>query len=45
MSIVHTVVTIDSLIEERDSLRRKVNQLRGELAHLRAQLSWMAYRS
>ena len=31
-------------IEERDALRRKVNQLQGELDGLRARLSWRAYR-
>ena len=42
--IAATQYLLDDAIEERDALRRKVNQLQGELAGLRAQLSWRAYR-
>jgi hypothetical protein len=42
--IAATQYLLDDAIEERDTLRRKVHQLEGELAGLRAQLSWRAYR-
>ena len=35
---------LDDAIEERDTLRRRVHQLEGELAGLHARLSWRAYR-
>lgn len=41
--IAATQYLLDDAIEERDTLLRKVHQLEGELASLRAQLSWRAY--
>lgn len=42
--IAATQWLLDDAIEERDALRRKVNQLQGELDGLRSRLSWRAYR-
>lgn len=42
--IAATQYLLDAAIEERDALLRKVHQLEGDLAGLRAQLSWMVYR-
>ena len=39
-----TQFLLDDAIEERDTLRRRVHQLEGELAGLHARLSWRAYR-
>lgn len=40
--IAATQYLLDDAIEERDTLRRKVSQLEGELAMLRSQLAWQA---
>lgn len=42
--IAATQYLLDDAIEERDALRRRVNQLQGELDGLRSRLSWRAYR-
>lgn len=40
--IAATQYLLDDAIEERDTLRRRVSQLEGELAVLRSQLAWQA---
>lgn len=40
--IAATQYLLDDAIEERDTLRRRVSQLEGELAMLRSQLAWQA---
>lgn len=41
--IAATQYLLDDAIEERDALRLKVEQLTGELADLRAQLTYLAH--